>query len=665
MTYNRPEPRITLRDEFTLDDFSGSLNQAAPPDKVPPNDFLRFMNCRVCDDAKSFERRPGMVKLHTFTVPELILNGGFDSNTDGWEGQNCTLASIAEGQIEPPPPPPPPGGYDWLLVDNSDRIVDWSKAGVWYGGVKGIPTYPVGLTINTTTPSHQYYCDPTGVVDCSTKLQAAVTACPVGYAVYMPAGTYSASVFPSMKSGVVLRGAGAGLTTLRAAGNAYISISAIDSGALALCMNPTAGPDANNRSGPITSGYAKGSYTVAVSSALAANLSVGNIVLINQLNDVFVDYIGVDGPCTWAGGGGLRALGETKRIASKSGTSITFTRPLYHAYKSSLQPKLIRLAASPKTDCGVEDLTLDGNNNDMARLVLMQGCANNWVKKVEMTRQKGFGIGFGWGAIGNEENRCYVHDPAFLGASGGYGSNIGGCATDNYIVDSIVKQTTCIVTIGSSGGTANVVAYNYCRSTDYVNHWWALPLLDTHGVHTLMNLCEGNIGPNIQLDQIWGSGSHNMFFRNWLNATWNNPAVNSNQIVARIDSQNYYISFIGNAMGYSGMSGTYETDPYVENHTIKIWARGSLYGAGPDALMRSTLIRHGNYDFVTSSVNWEPAIAGHDIPSSLYLAAKPAFFGALAWPIAGPGVTDHAQTNPAKARWDAYAISGDLASLFG
>ena len=75
MTYNRPGYRFTLRDEFTLDDFSGSLNQAAPPDKVPVNDFLRFNNARVCDDAKSFERRPGTVKLHAFTKKVLGVYG--------------------------------------------------------------------------------------------------------------------------------------------------------------------------------------------------------------------------------------------------------------------------------------------------------------------------------------------------------------------------------------------------------------------------------------------------------------------------------------------------------------------------------------------------------------------------------------------------------------
>jgi PKD repeat protein len=46
-----------------------------------------------------------------------------------------------------------------------DRTIDWSKAGVWHNpanparpmqGTKGIPEFPIGLTINTTTPGHPY-----------------------------------------------------------------------------------------------------------------------------------------------------------------------------------------------------------------------------------------------------------------------------------------------------------------------------------------------------------------------------------------------------------------------------------------------------------------------------------------------------------------------------
>lgn len=94
MTYNRPEPRITLRDEFTLDDFSGSLNQAAPPDKVPANDFLRFQNARVCDDGKSFERRPGTVKLATFSGKRIL--GAYGIN----EGEETKLLACLNDDIQ-------------------------------------------------------------------------------------------------------------------------------------------------------------------------------------------------------------------------------------------------------------------------------------------------------------------------------------------------------------------------------------------------------------------------------------------------------------------------------------------------------------------------------------------------------------------------------------
>ncbi len=82
MSYNRRPPVLTLRDEFTLEEFSGSLNQAAPPDKVPATDFLRFQNARVCDDGKSFERRPGTVKLATFTGKRILGAYGINDSEE-------------------------------------------------------------------------------------------------------------------------------------------------------------------------------------------------------------------------------------------------------------------------------------------------------------------------------------------------------------------------------------------------------------------------------------------------------------------------------------------------------------------------------------------------------------------------------------------------------
>jgi hypothetical protein len=59
------------------------------------------------------------------------------------------------------------------------------------------------------------------------------------------------------------------------------------------------------------------------------------------------------------------------------------------------------------------------------------------------------------------------------------------------------------------------------------------------------------------------------------------------------------------------------------------------------------VIRHGNFDYLTNTVNWDPTIANHTLPNSFYLSSKPAFFGGNPWPWVNPiaGVT---YTLPAK-----------------
>jgi hypothetical protein len=48
------------------------------------------------------------------------------------------------------------------------------------------------------------------------------------------------------------------------------------------------------------------------------------------------------------------------------------------------------------------------------------------------------------------------------------------------------------------------------------------------------------------------------------------------------------------------------------------------------------LLRHGNYDTVSGATRWHDHIASHDLPPSLYLRGKPAWFGDLPWPPYGP-----------------------------
>ena len=67
------------------------------------------------------------------------------------------------------------------------------------------------------------------------------------------------------------------------------------------------------------------------------------------------------------------------------------------------------------------------------------------------------------------------------------------------------------------------------------------------------------------------------------------------------------------------------------------------------------MIRHGNYDYYNKAVLWEPAIADHNIPNSLYLSDKPGWWGDLTWPPIVPTAdpaTFKIITIPAKERYN-------------
>jgi hypothetical protein len=77
--------------------------------------------------------------------------------------------------------------------------------------------------------------------------------------------------------------------------------------------------------------------------------------------------------------------------------------------------------------------------------------------------------------------------------------------------------------------------------------------------------------------------------------------------------------------------------------------------ADPDTL--ATLIRGGNFDYLTNSVHWE-SLTQQALPNSLYLASKPAFFGDNPWPWVDPTGPTKLLVLPAKQRYDAYLAGG-------
>jgi len=75
------------------------------------------------------------------------------------------------------------------------------------------------------------------------------------------------------------------------------------------------------------------------------------------------------------------------------------------------------------------------------------------------------------------------------------------------------------------------------------------------------------------------------------------------------------------------------------------------WNAPPDPRVTGTVIREGNFDYATNQVHWS-AVA-QQLPSSLYLTTKPAWFGPNRWPWVDPTGTTKVHTLPARARFDA------------
>jgi hypothetical protein len=127
-----------------------------------------------------------------------------------------------------------------------------------------------------------------------------------------------------------------------------------------------------------------------------------------------------------------------------------------------------------------------------------------------------------------------------------------------------------------------------------------------------------------------------------------------------VEYQSLYTTLVGNVLGSSWFTtthvGTYygttdtETTPVGEylaaapaasGYTTPYALRFGYPGCCGPAQYESTrafdtALLHGNWDWATRSLTWDPAIADHALPASLYLMGKPAWFGSRAWPPIDP-----------------------------
>lgn len=525
------------------------------------------------------------------------------------------LLSSIQCEAAPAPPIVPPS----TEILPSDRRIEWRP-----GITGGIPLYPVAVNVK----SAPYNAKGDGIADDTAAIKQAIASCPSGRAVYIPAGTYRlTSTLRIQAKGIVLRGDGPGLTRL---------ISEATSGAVIGLLGSSTQTQAS-----VSSKYAKDSTTIIVSNA--SSFRSGDYILISQENDPSV--------CEEMRSYAVRAIAQIVKISGISGNTISINRPLYYSYNAAFSPQIQKLAMI--VNAGVEDLYVEKRNNGTSDpSIYLDAAANCWIKNVEGFNATGSHVELQLG-YANEIRGCYFHHGHSYTSGRGYGVFFLNRCTDNLVEDNIFYYLRHAVTL-EWGGCGNVIGYNYAArlfDDNYPNTDYLTESIHTHGGHPYMNLFEGNVCSHIVFDNALGSSRHNTAFRNHVERYSQGEAaeVTYNLNAVEIQRNNLYENVIGNVLCRPGDTGIMETT----GNGPGVWKFGCDQSLcdNPDTRPKATVLRHGNFDFISGTTSWDPNIDDHNLPPSLYLSSKPAFFGDLPWPIIGPDISPVVSDIPAKKRF--------------
>jgi hypothetical protein len=364
-----------------------------------------------------------------------------------------------------------------------------------------------------------------------------------------------------------------------------------------------------------------------------------------------------------------RPTNEIKEIAAVSGNTITFTTPLHIDYRTSHTAQLTGYSLSESQgrgnsmhvkNAGIEDLSTVGGADGQIRF---ENAAYSWAKAVEVSQWIGEGFAVN-GSFRVEIRDSYGHDGSWPTPGGaGYIISFADGSSEILVENNILTNASKEMVVRSSGA-GSVFAYNYTDDAwiSYDPGWVEVGLNASHMAGPHHVLFEGNYSQNIDSDYTHGNAIDLTFFRNWVSGQRRSFTDASNIRTVGLAYGSWWDSFIGNVFGRSGqMSGwTYEADAMSGNNanwTDKvIWKLGydpERWGMFADPLVLATVIRDGNFDYLTNAVHWHTTPSGYVIPNSLYLASKPSFFGSYTWPWVDAGGTTKLHTLPAKARYDA------------
>jgi len=563
------------------------------------------------------------------------------------------------------------------------------------------PGVPGGIPTTRQVHSTLSGLNGDGIGDSSQQIQAAIHDAGAEYErtgliqeVVLPAGTFRLERSLVLdRSGVVLRGQGTD-TRLRYDGNQNDP---------AVRIGRSRWTDYNYLRGPwpIVADGAKGDRFITVSTATAENLQVGDILGIDEEDDPAFVRMGdgwygkrqpggdTHGPAL-RGAGLWRSVGTMIEVKGKSAnggvTLVSLRDPLHMNFRTGNHAQIFHLATPRR---GFDEIQYSG----LERLYLTGGTitTNNvsycWIDQVEVDGNPGtpnVGSYSNPGGITGhsielfhayrcEVRRSYIHHSRNIAQGGGaYLVALNSYTSESLIEDNIVVFGNKLI-VGNMMGGGNVIAYNYVDNARTSDGTWQEGAIDlNHLAFTHNALVEGNWTSNMGADTTHGNSGWHVFLRNFASGKNTAPVYGSYPYVSApdrsfmravgVDGYNRESTFIGNVLHVGSISGVYQIDHVTGPllNTAAIWRiGGAVDGRGEvldDGTALSLLYRHGNWDSVSGRLEWDSSNLVRNIPASMYLTSKPAFFGSERWPWVEPeGSTEGERVSvlPAKARYDA------------
>jgi len=500
---------------------------------------------------------------------------------------------------------------------SSDRLMAW-RAGI----PGGIPEVPVRVDVT------RFGARGDGKTDDSAAIQAALAAVQAPGAVLIPEGTYLLKKPVRLRSGVVLRGAGPEKTHLRF----EIEKPALFGGAIEIY-----GRDAPLHDVGVGLGFYKPEQVaipedrvVLPSGAMDAGtdsvvvepgkeLKKGQFVAVFCDNDPPLIY-GKDFRWQETAGWAHHCVGQILRIKDVAGNQVSFDRPIRLAYKKEFRPRLLPIEMIERA--GVEDLHVWRTHDALTFMIDICYATECWVKNCHSA----------WAT------RCHVyvrksrdlvirdnvihHAYEYGGGGHGYGIDLEKWTTDCLVENNILDHLRHHLSL-EQGPNGNVFGYNMLQRCLHTYD------ISVHGHWPYMNLFEGNVVQSIGCSDWHGpAGPFNTFFRNRIEKeTVLQHAMGGG--ASSLINMSHHTNVIANTFkrGHIAIPNEFKNeDWYEKNYLIEIKKDAFINGYAFWDWQKETS-PHVKERYVSPK-----AVT---IPASLYLKAKPPFWGNRPWPGIG------------------------------